>query len=145
MSIERHGIPRPRWMWMALCGCCAVALGCGGSRDGPPRYTLSGTVTFDGKPVPYGTIIISPDSSQGNSGPGAFAQIRDGKYRTARGAGTVGGPHLLDVMGFRSFPGEEGFEPETGILFDSYELAVDLPMENFTYDIAVPAEAAAVR
>lgn len=145
MTSIKHSGFRLRWVGIALCGCCFVALGCGRGGDGPPRYTLSGTVTFDGNPVPYGTIFMSPDTSQGNSGPGAFAQIRDGKYRTARGAGTVGGPHVFDVMGFRSFPGEEGFEPETGILFDSYELTVDLPKENSSYDIAVPPEAAAGR
>ena len=39
--------------WAALCAVTAAACGCGGS-DGPPRYEVSGAVTYDGRPVPKG-------------------------------------------------------------------------------------------
>ncbi|MDY0165632.1 MAG: hypothetical protein RBS80_03765 [Thermoguttaceae bacterium] len=145
MIMIKHCGLRLRLAWVVLCGCAVVALGCGSGGDGPQRYNLSGTVTFDGKPVPYGTISMAPDTSKGNSGPGSFAQIRDGRYQTERGAGTVGGPHVFSIMGLTGFPGSEGFDPETGVLFDSFDLNVDLPMANTTYDIAVPASAASGR
>lgn len=130
---------------IALCA-CAVAVaagGCGRRDSGPARYTLSGTVTFDGKPVPHGTISIAPDTSRGNSGPGAFAQIDSGRYQTTAGTGTVGGPHILAVTGFEAIPGAEGVDSDDGLLFAAFEVPVDLPHEDATHDIAVPASAAA--
>lgn len=124
---------------------CAVAVasgGCGSRDSGPTRYTLSGTVSFDGKPVPYGTISMAPDTSQGNSGPGSFAQVRDGRYRTASGAGTVGGPHVLTITGLKAIPGTAGVDPDSIMLFSSYQITVDLPRENTVHDIAVPRSAA---
>ena len=56
-----------------------LLLGCSGE-DGPQRYRVSGTVTFKGAPVPIGVIQFPPDATQGNSGPPAFADIKDGKY-----------------------------------------------------------------
>jgi hypothetical protein len=53
----------------------AVAFaGCGSNPDeGPTRYQVSGQVTFDGKPVPTGSItFVTP------SGPSGSAQITDG-------------------------------------------------------------------
>ncbi len=129
---------------VALCACAvAVAIGGCGRRDsGPAQYNLSGAITFDGKPVPHGTITIAPDTSRGNSGRGAFAQIHDGRYQTTAGAGTMGGPHILTITGFEAIPGAEGVDPDDGLLFSSFEVSVDLPLEDTTHDIAVPASAA---
>jgi hypothetical protein len=53
-------------------GCVA---GCGGN-DRPTTYPLTGTVTFDGKPVPVGTVTVLPDA--GGGGLGAAVAIKDG-------------------------------------------------------------------
>ena len=45
-----------------------------------------------------GRVIFEPDTTQGNSGPGGYANIRDGYYETLRGKGAVGGPHRVRVM-----------------------------------------------
>ncbi len=124
-------------LWLGI----AVLPGCGGS-DGPPRYELSGTATFNGEPIPYGTITITPDTSQGNSGPGSFAQIRDGQYETASSKGTVGGPHVLTISGFDELPGTSPPEENHPPLFTSYRVTVNLPLEDATHDIDVPASAA---
>jgi hypothetical protein len=115
------------------------AVGCGDS--GPRRYDLSGTVTFDGKPIPAGSIVFQPDTTAGNSGPQGTAEIRDGKYDTAQGGkGVVGGPHVVRVRGLdRAATSEDDPVQE---LFPEYELKQDLPKESGTVDIQVPAEAA---
>ena len=141
-AVVRSGF-RVRSAIAGLCGLAvaAVLCGCGGGSNGPERYSLSGNVTFDGQPVVYGNVSITPDTKKGNKGPGAFAQIRDGWYETTSDGGTVGGPHILTVTGMKGVPGSEGIDPDDVVLFDSYELAVDLPKEDTTYDISVPAAA----
>ncbi|MDZ7617240.1 MAG: hypothetical protein U1E05_09560 [Patescibacteria group bacterium] len=135
--------PVRAWIGFTTLALAIVVGGCGGGDSGPARYELSGTVTFDGQPVPYGNITITPDTSQGNTGPGSFAQIRDGRYQTASDAGTVGGPHVLTVTGLKAVPGSEGVDPADIMLFDSFEVVIDLPKEDKPLDIAVPATAAA--
>jgi hypothetical protein len=125
----------------SLALCLATLLGCGGS-SGPPRYTVSGKAVFGGRPITFGTISFTPDTSRGNSGPGSFAQIRDGSYSTPRGQGTVGGPHVLTITGFDRLPGSGAPGEQITPLFSSYPLTVDLPREDTTYDIDVPASAA---
>ncbi len=135
LSICRH-------LTRTLVLACGLALlGCGGSNSGPERYDVSGAATFDGKPIVNGSISFSPDTSKGNSGPGSFAQISDGRYETTAGMGPVGGPHVLTVMGLSNLPGEGAPGVDVPPLFSSYELKVDLPLEDTTYDIDVPASA----
>jgi len=120
----------------SVCWVLVAPMGCGSS--GPTRYRLEGEITYDGKPVPAGEIFLEPDTSQGNSGPGGHAIIEDGRYATVSGKGTVGGPHILRVEGT---DGEASWEaPYGGYLFDEFVVSVDLPEEDTTYDIVVPAE-----
>jgi len=74
--------------------------GCGGQSDGPARYQIRGAVTAGGQPVKEGRIFFSPDTEKGNTGPGAVAFIRDGEYETQDGHGIVGGPHVVDILGW---------------------------------------------
>ena len=68
-------------VWMLLISGSLALVGCGGAvESGPPRFRLSGKVTFDGKPVPAGTIYFEPAT-----GPAGSAQIKDGQYDTANG------------------------------------------------------------
>jgi hypothetical protein len=130
---------------LALAGLAVFGLaGCGGD-DGPPRYDVSGEVTFQGKPVPVGRIAFEPDTSQGNTGPAGFAEIHDGHYDTAEtGKGPVGGPHTVVIDGFDGKPAPENQNVETGSpLFFGYRVPMDLPKETTTKDFDVPATAAA--
>jgi len=123
-------------MLLALAGC--------GVRDGPARYDLSGEVTFDGKPVPVGSIVFAPDSAQGNSGPGATADIQNGRYRTMPRRGTIGGPHTATIIGFdgEAFQTTEGgrtvHHPMGKPLFAPVTIKVDLPKKSGVHDFAVP-------
>lgn len=63
-----------------------LAIGCGPA--GPPKFPLSGAVTFKGEPVVKGTLTLIPESSTART---AAAPIVDGKYVTelTEGAWTV--------------------------------------------------------
>ena len=116
--------------------------GCGDSTDGPKRYALSGTVTYDGQPVPKGFITLEPDSAQGNSGPGGGADIINGKYDTKTAMGMVGGPYRVRITGTDGTPVSiEGEElPEGKPLFQPYESTVDFPKEPTVRDFEIPAQ-----
>jgi hypothetical protein len=125
----------------ASCALFSVPLlltGCGD--DGPSRYHLSGEVTHGADPVPAGSISLIPDTSQGNSGPAASTEIRDGRFDTRwSGTGHVGGPHVVRVTGLDGQADDEFF-PRGLPMFPDYELRLDLPAEEATQDIQVPAD-----
>jgi hypothetical protein len=115
-----------------------LVAGCG--RSGPPRYELSGTVTYAGKPLPAGVIFFDPDVRQGNDGPQGFAHVQEGRYDTRQtGKGSVGGPHRVRIQGFDGQPGPE--LPLGQPLFPEYQTDHDLPKENSTRDFEIPATA----
>lgn len=112
--------------------------GCGG-KGGPPRYDISGSVTFGGRSVPRGYIVFTPDGSQGNAGPGAQAEIVDGSYRTPDGQGTIGGPHVAVLTGFDGQSYQDGVvtNPNGKLLFSQQEVRVELPRENSSHDFTL--------
>ena len=128
-------------VWMAA-AVSVVGSGCGRGGGGPRRYTVSGTVTFRGQPVPVGRIDFEPDTEQGNSGPGGTAEIRQGRYTTARGRGVVGGPHVVRITGSDGVPlevADEGTIDRRGTaLFPEYVARADLPHSDSTWDVDVP-------
>lgn len=113
-----------------------LVAGCGKS-DGPQRYSLSGQVTYGGQPVPAGQIVFEPDSSANNKGPQGYADIKDGKYRTEPGKGTVGGPHRVRITGYDGLTTDES--KPTKPLFAEYQTKTDLPTADGTKDFEVPA------
>ena len=119
--------------WLGMVGLVAALAAVGGcsKQDGPTRFHLSGAVTLDGQPIPYGEVIFTPDPAKQNSGPQGIAPIRDGKYDTAAvgGKGIAGGPTIIRVNGM-SGPG--------GKTLCEYEMSVDLPRADGTHDVAVP-------
>jgi hypothetical protein len=106
--------------------------GCSRAPDGPKRNTVRGQVTVEGKPVPDGRIVFSPDNKKGNSGPGAIAFIRAGEFETPPGHGVVSGPHIVDILGY-----DDQFDPSTddepnAVVQESLE--VDIPEDGGTVD-----------
>ena len=121
----------------------AIALllssGCGSGDKGPVRHRISGTVTFDGQPVPQGNILFSPDASKGNTGPAAYAKIVDGKYDTAsEGAmSPTAGEYTVDIEGTAvQAPGEELAKK----LFETYHTTLTVPEQDHVFDITVPGK-----
>jgi len=116
---------------------CLLGLvsGCG-SPSGPVRYAVSGQVTFREMPVPVGEIIFRPDAEAGNEGPGSVATIRDGAYATDSGKGVVGGPYIVELVGFDGVTVPEA--TEGGVLFNPISRKVDFPMADSTRDFSLP-------
>ncbi len=112
--------------------------GCGAKVKGPERFQVTGTVTFDGKPVPAGEIIFAPDTAAGNNGPGSLAEIEDGKYTTTFGKGVVGGAYILRVSGSDGVSTDD--LPSGKSLFSGYEVKHDFPKKDSTFDIEAPAK-----
>lgn len=75
-----------------------ILSGCGSS-DGPATYPVSGTVTFDGQPVPSGQIIF--ESADGQTG-SAAGKIEQGKFSCR----TVAGQKRVKVLAVREVPGK---------------------------------------
>ena len=109
-------------------------------------YEVEGTVTYQGKPVKDGEIIFAPDTSKGNVGPGGYAIIKNGQFKTTKNKGVVGGAYILTVSGRPLATGESevGEAFATGdleyMLFPVQEMTFDLRREDTTLEIQVPAE-----
>lgn len=110
-----------------------VLTGCLGD-PGPKRYRVSGEITFDGKPVPHGEIVFTPDSGKGNSGPQGIAIIQDGLFDTkgTRAPGVAGGATVVQVAALADANGK---------LLCEYQLNLDLPKADSTHKIEIPASA----
>jgi hypothetical protein len=84
----------------AFAACCALACclpGCGGApaeKGVKPRVEASGKVTFDGQPIPAGTVTFLNHES-GNS---AECPISDGVYECDSDAGPNPGRNTVMVV-----------------------------------------------
>lgn len=124
------------WMLVVL-WTTTLACGCSGpATEGPDRFPLSGTVTYKGAPLPAGKIYFEPDGKKDNSGPMVTAEIKDGKYETPAGKGTVGGAHVVRIDGYDAKNVTE-HNPLGDALFINHVIQVDLPKEKATEDFTV--------
>ncbi|MEW4565433.1 hypothetical protein AB1K70_23100 [Bremerella sp. JC770] len=105
-------------------------------------FQLSGEATWDGKPIPLGMIIFSPDGTEGNSGRQCIAKIVNGRFETDGVKGHVGGAHRVDLFATDGVPAMiDGVMDEKGTaLFTPFQTSVRLPMEEGTISIDVPAK-----
>ncbi len=127
-----RSVTRRDW-WFVFAGIVLFA-GCG--EGGPVRYQVSGKVRFQGKLVPAGSVVFTPDSSHGNSGPQGVAEIVNGSYSTTSGVGTVGGPHTVLVIATDA--NQPAQDAETNGPLANYTFELDLPKEPFEHDIEIP-------
>ncbi|QDT66490.1 hypothetical protein [Calycomorphotria hydatis] len=118
---------------LLLCG-TLLSAGCSPKSDGPQRYSLSGVVTYNGQPVEYGQVMLSPDRDKGNSGPASVARIQNGEYETFPGKGVVGGAFKVTITSDN--PQNEYSDP----IFPPYKTTVELPHEATTHDFVVPVK-----
>jgi len=111
----------------------ALLAGCSDSEP-PTRFHVSGTATVDGKAIPYGEILFTPDGAKQNAGPQGIATIRAGKFDTAAdGKGSAGGHTVIRVTGFTQ---------QGGKLLCEHELQRELPRADSTQEFDVPAKGA---
>ena len=82
---------------LAVCVCLLVA-GCGPDGALAP---VQGKVFYQGKPLPRGTIVFTPDANRGCTGPLASAEIQpDGSFalHTDKAEGAIPGWHRVTVL-----------------------------------------------
>lgn len=127
---------------LALCVILGQQVGCGYGPSGPVRYEVTGTVTYNGEPVPYGEITFAPDGAKGNQGPGAVVTISNGTYQVGREHGVIGGPHIVTITGYTAAPDSGAVSdiptPQPKQLFAPYSENADLPTDNTIKDFKVP-------
>src|SRR4051812_41319698 len=85
-----------RWACLSVMLVTFSLSGCGSKNS---DYQLSGKVTFQGKPVPAGSIRFEPDAAAGNSGSGAHADVKAGEYKTRPEQGLRGGAYKITISG----------------------------------------------
>ena len=100
--------------------------------DEEKLYRVSGSVTFENKPIPKGLIFFDPQAD----GPQGFANIVDGSYDTSeQGKGIRGGAYNIRVNGF---DGREANEAPFGQpLFPEYTGTKELPAADSTFDLNI--------
>lgn len=102
--MTRIGLKR-RSLWALLGGLLLLpAPGCGGNA---PLQPVSGKVTYQGAPVPGGTIVFTPDANRGGHGDIAVGKIlTDGTYslNTNDTPGVAPGPYRVTVASFVASP-----------------------------------------
>lgn len=82
--------------YLAVCGCWGSVCGCGKHKT--PTYPISGTVTFSGKPVAEGDILLIPDQS--SYGPNA-GKIKAGHFAFP----AIAGKKRVEIRARRLVPG----------------------------------------
>ncbi len=91
---------------LAACGLASLSHGC--SRGAATRVAtvpVHGTVTLDGKPLPYGQVVFQPLSGRVAKGVIKDGQFTLGTYKAADGA--VLGRHRVSVTARKMLEGEE--------------------------------------
>ncbi len=84
----------------ALLSATALIIGCGPS--GPERVVVSGTVTYNGKPIEDGRIDFMPTKK--SAVPMSGAVIQNGKYRVETKGGVPVGTHKIRIEAFGGSP-----------------------------------------
>lgn len=138
-----------RFSWFASAAVLFMGIaGCGGTADTFDRHPVSGVVTFDGAPVPRGSVWFEPDASVGNMAPTGFAQIRDGQFQTKPSESPVAGRYHVRIVGYDGQgtpPPEEDWDPDREYpgsrLFSEYTTTIELDPSGGTLELEVPAPA----
>lgn len=145
-SIDGENPSRPKFACQKLrqqvllvCASVGVLALCAGCDRGPQRYEVSGRITYDGKEVPAGRIVLTPDHTKGNSGPQGVARVNAGVLKTEPERQVVGGPHWIQLLAYDgvAYEDREGVMPQGRALFPLTQVAVDLPLADAKLDIRV--------
>jgi hypothetical protein len=96
--------------WIILGTIVVSVCGCGGPSE-PGTYEVSGAVTWEGKPLEEGDILLAaPDGA----GVPTFGKIKDGTYRVW----SPPGKKLVSIRASRLVPGSKGAMDEP--IFDNF-------------------------
>jgi hypothetical protein len=119
------------------CLVLAVIASSGCANQAEPIH-VRGTVTFRGKAVPSGLVVIHPNTSKGNQGERGYAAIKNGRFDTGidNGKGAMPGAVKFVVGGTEETASTP--EMESKPLFPPYQFEADVTPNNTTFDIKVP-------
>jgi len=119
---------------------CLVLLSLGqsgcGSNAQDIRLELSGTVTYQGKPVPGGRILFAPDHTQGNTGVASVADIVNGRFITRSKRGSILGPQQVTIFGT---DGTTATDTHDNTLFTDYTTTINVSENNTNFEFEVPS------
>ena len=110
-----------------------------GCIDRSGRSLVEGRVTWEGKPVPAGSVAFEPDPDRGGKGPAGVARIRNGRFRTEAKFGAVAGPHIARFWFFDGQGGDE-LSPSGRMICPEFTEPVDLPGKAVTIDFDFPRQ-----
>jgi hypothetical protein len=135
----------------SLCCLAAVGLllaGCSGN-----QAEVSGTVRLNGQPIGEGSINFIP--TEGNTGPGTGAIIKEGRYHIPRNKGVMVGKNRVELRAFvntgrkvRDPTGPRGALAEERVLAfppeynDKSTIVKDVQPGSNTFDFDVETKAA---
>ncbi|MCC9606532.1 hypothetical protein LOC68_17385 [Blastopirellula sp. JC732] len=85
-----------------------AAVGCSKAGDGRERFPISGTVNFQGSPLPEGKLVLLPADGEVNAGPTQVVMIEQGAFD---GEST---PGLKRVEFYASWPNGKMITLENG-------------------------------
>lgn len=105
----------------------AILVGCGG--DAPPpvtRYEAAGKVTFEGQPVPSGTVTFVHKETKTL----AACPIENGSYASKSGEGPAAGPSTINITGYDAPNGK----PLWG---GAWSTDVDVPKSKYEKDFTI--------
>jgi hypothetical protein len=111
-------------------------VGCG--RGEADRLPVKGTVTYEGRPVDWGSIALRP--ARNSKGPAAGADIVDGKFEIPASAGPAQGPYTARItMVEPAATGSTAAPHPKGIgNMKSLEAPVEIEPDRQTYDFRLP-------
>ncbi len=91
--------------------CLGLLIGCGG-QSGPEKVTLTGKVTYQGKPLDEGDISFRP--AAGTNAPPTSALIKNGTYSASGRSAIAIGTFNVEIRGYKKKEGatkdSAGFE-----------------------------------
>jgi hypothetical protein len=112
---------------LVIQGSALLAVLVSGCDSGPAaRATVRGKVSYQGRPVPIGVIVFSPDPNRGGRGPLASAKIQaDGSYElhTDETSGASAGWYRVTVVAVdtpSATPSASGFAVPRSLLPEKY-------------------------
>jgi hypothetical protein len=113
----------------------ALAAGCSSK---PEMAQVSGTVTFQGKPVPAGWISFTPEPGKGSV---RVCQIKDGVYDSSKEGepGIHPGKNQVKIAGFDG--NKVPYWGQGKQIFNPVDDALDVPPGVSTKDFVIPESA----
>lgn len=144
---------------LAVGGLLVTWFGPAAGPRGPQRASLQGEVTFDGKPLESGVIVLVPTG--GTQGPTAGGTLADGKFHITAAAGPVIGRYRVEIKATRKtdraaagpagggadpFARKGAVEPTEQFIPSRYNTASELEVDikpgrnRMTFDLTSPPQ-----